>query len=89
MNFFGLNVVNLQGTTDHKIPPDEPALVPVRFLAGDAIQRESRTIRDITLWRFHELSGQGEACEISSSRGICLLRLLPRRGLLRHGYESE
>ena len=56
MNFFRLNVDDLQGDTDEKIPGQEPAPAPVRRLAGDAVQHERGTIRDVTLWRFKEFA---------------------------------
>jgi len=56
MNFFRFNIDDLQGGTDEKIPGHEPALGPARSLAGDAVQHERGTIRDVTLWRFKEFA---------------------------------
>jgi hypothetical protein len=56
MNFFRFNIDDLQGGTDEKIPGHKPALGPARSLAGDAVQHERGTIRDVTLWRFKEFA---------------------------------
>jgi hypothetical protein len=46
MNFIGLNVDDLQGGADEKIPGQEPVLGPVRFVAGGAVQYDSGTTRE-------------------------------------------
>ena len=90
MNFLRLNVKDLQGGADEKIPGQESVLGPVRFLAGGAVQYDSGTIRNGNLWRFKEFACQGESSVGSSTRGVVLLRLPPHPGLLRsHCVESE
>jgi hypothetical protein len=85
-NLFRLDINDLQGRSDDKIPREERCPGTGRLIGGDAVHDESGSITDCIVWRRQEFTQQGKSRVAKCVRRICSLRLQPhvsRWGLLR------
>src|SRR6202167_3576561 len=74
-DLFGLNVDDLQGGSDDKVPSQERSLHTGRFVSGYAVHHESGATTTYIVWRRKKLAFQRKARVVKSIRGVRPLRL--------------